>query len=72
MLARLADIAIADETLSLQVTFASLGFYPGMALPMLLKRRVGPYNALRLCASNEDLTGREAELVMPFKDFLKQ
>ena len=37
-----ADIAIADETLSLQVTFASLGFYPGMALPELLKRRVGP------------------------------
>src|SRR5215469_14491047 len=28
-----ADIAIADETLNLQVTFASLGFYPGMALP---------------------------------------
>ena len=55
------DIAIADETLSLQVTFASLGFYPGMALPELLKRRIGPYNALRLCAANEALTGREAE-----------
>jgi len=56
-----ADIAIADETLSLQVTFASLGFYPGMALPELLKRRVSPYNALRLCAANETLTGREAQ-----------
>jgi len=58
-----ADIAIADETLNLQVTFASLGFYPGMALPELLKRRVGPYHALRLCATNEALTGRQAEQI---------
>lgn len=58
-----ADIAIADETLNLQVTFASLGFYPGMALPALLTRRAGPYNALRLCATNEALNGRQAEQI---------
>ena len=58
-----ADITVADEKLNLQVTFASLGFYPGMALPGLLKRRIGPYNALRLCAANEALSSKEAERI---------
>ena len=34
-----------------------------MALPELLKRRISPYNALRLCASNEALSGEEAERI---------
>src|SRR6202167_6154158 len=40
-----SDIAFADETLKLQVTFGGLGLYPGMALPSLLTRKVGPYRA---------------------------
>ena len=37
-----SDTAFADETLKLQVTFAGLGLYPGMALPTLLTRKVAP------------------------------
>src|ERR1700722_3010701 len=58
-----ADIAFADETLKLQVTFAGLGLYPGMALPTLLTRKVGPYRASLLTMANEILTGREAERI---------
>ena len=56
-----ADIAFADETLKLQITFAGLGLYPGMALPTLLTRKVGPYRASLLTMANEIITGREAE-----------
>src|SRR5277367_3989952 len=55
-----ADIALADETLKLQVTFAGLGLYPGMALPTLLARKVGPYRASLLIMANEIITGRAA------------
>lgn len=58
-----ADIAFADETLKLQVTFAGLGLYPGMALPTLLTRKVGPYRASLLTMANEIITGREAERI---------
>jgi 2-(1,2-epoxy-1,2-dihydrophenyl)acetyl-CoA isomerase len=58
-----ADIAFADETLHLQVTFAGLGLYPGMALPALLARKVGPYRASLLMTANEVITGREAEQI---------
>src|SRR5271170_6550414 len=58
-----ADIAFADETLKLQVTFAGLGLYPGMALPTLLVRKVGPYRASLLTMANEIVTGREAERI---------
>jgi len=58
-----ADIAFADETLSLQVTFAGLGLYPGMALPTLLARKVGPYRASLLTMTNELVSGREAERI---------
>jgi enoyl-CoA hydratase/carnithine racemase len=58
-----ADIAFADETLKLQVTFAGLGLYPGMALPTLLARKVGPYRASLLTMANETITGREAERI---------
>jgi enoyl-CoA hydratase/carnithine racemase len=56
-----ADIALADETLQLQITFAGLGLYPGMALPKLLARKVGPYRASLLTMTNEIISGREAE-----------
>jgi enoyl-CoA hydratase/carnithine racemase len=58
-----ADIAFADETLKLQVTFAGLGLYPGMALPTLLARKVGSYRASLLTMANEIITGREAERI---------
>ena len=58
-----ADIAFADETLQLQVTFGALGLYPGMALPTLLTRKVGPYQASLMTMANEILTGREAERI---------
>jgi len=55
------DIAFADETLQLQITFADLGLYPGMALPILLTRTIGPYRASLLTMTNEIISGREAE-----------
>ena len=58
-----SDIAFADETLKLQVTFAGLGLYPGMALPTLLTRKVGPYRASLLIMANEVITGGEAERI---------
>jgi enoyl-CoA hydratase/carnithine racemase len=59
----IADIAFADETLDLQVTFAGLGLYPGMALPTLLARKVGPNRASLLTMTNEIISGREAERI---------
>ena len=58
-----ADIAFADETLKLQITFAGLGLYPGMALPTLLTRKIGPYRASLITMANEIVTGREAERI---------
>lgn len=58
-----ADIAFADETLQLQITFAGLGLYPGMALPTLLARKVGPYRASLLTLTNEIISGGEAERI---------
>jgi len=58
-----ADIVFADETLQLQITFAGLGLYPGMALPTLLARKVGPYRASLLTMTNEIISGREAERI---------
>ena len=55
------DIVIADESLSLQVTFAALGLYPGMALPELLRRKIGPHRAALLMTAGEAVSGREAE-----------
>lgn len=58
-----ADIALADETLNLQVTFASLGFYPGMALPPALLRKVGFQQASLLMMAGGAISGREAERI---------
>jgi len=58
-----ADIAFADETLKLQITFAGLGLYPGMGLPTLLTRKIGPYRASLLTMANEIVSGREAERI---------
>src|SRR6202162_5573713 len=58
-----ADIAFADETLKLQITFAGLGLYPGLALPTLLTRRVGHSRASLLTMADEIVTGREAERI---------
>lgn len=55
------DIAIADETLNLQVTFAALALYPGMALPGLLLRKVGRSRTALLAIAGEAVNGREAE-----------
>jgi 2-(1,2-epoxy-1,2-dihydrophenyl)acetyl-CoA isomerase len=55
------DIALADETLNLQVTFAGLALYPGMGLPWLIARKVGASRAALLTMSNLAVSGREAE-----------
>src|SRR5215467_14918019 len=55
------DIALADETLNLQITFAGLNFYPGMGLPYLLARKVGASRAAFLMMPNLAISGREAE-----------
>jgi len=55
------DIAVADETLNLQVTFAGLALCPGMGLPWLLARKVGASRAALLTMSNLAVSGREAE-----------
>ena len=55
------DIAIADETLNLQVTFANLALYPGMALPGLLMRKVGRSRTALLAIACETVNGKEAE-----------
>lgn len=55
------DIAIADETLNLQVTFAGLALYPGMALPGLLLRKVGRSRTALMTIAGEAVNGREAE-----------
>jgi enoyl-CoA hydratase/carnithine racemase len=55
------DIALADETLNLQITFAGLNFYPGMGLPYLLTRKVGASRAAFLMMGNVAVSGREAE-----------
>jgi enoyl-CoA hydratase/carnithine racemase len=55
------DIALADETLNLQVTFAGLNFYPGMGIPYLLRRKVGASRAAFLMMGNLAVSGREAE-----------
>src|SRR5215469_2303969 len=55
------DIALADETLNLQITFAGLNFYPGMGLPYLLARKVGASRAAFLMMPNLAVSGGEAE-----------
>jgi enoyl-CoA hydratase/carnithine racemase len=56
-----SDIAVADESLNLQVTFAGLALYPGMALPYLLERKVGASRAAYLMMTDRAVSGREAE-----------
>lgn len=56
-----SDIALADETLNLQVTFAGLALYPGMGLPWLIARKIGASRAALLTMSNLAVSGREAE-----------
>jgi enoyl-CoA hydratase/carnithine racemase len=56
------DIAVADETLNLQVTFAGLALYPGMGLPYLLNRKVGGSQAARLTMANLAVGGPEGLL----------
>jgi enoyl-CoA hydratase/carnithine racemase len=55
------DVALADDTLSLQITFAGLGLYPGMALLPVLARKVGEQQAALLMMAGEAISGREAE-----------
>ena len=55
------DIALADETLNLQISFAGLTFYPGMGLPYLLARKIGASPAALLMMPNLAVSGREAE-----------
>lgn len=55
------EIALADETLNLQVTFAGLALYPGMGLPWLIARKIGASRAALLTMSNLTVSGREAE-----------
>lgn len=55
------DIALADEALNLQITFAGLHFYPGMGIPYLLARKIGANRAAFLMMPNLAVSGREAE-----------
>ena len=55
------DMALADETLNFQITFAGLHFYPGMGIPYLLARKVGANRAAFLMMPNLAISGREAE-----------
>jgi enoyl-CoA hydratase len=55
------DIALADETLNLQVTFAGLNFYPGMGIPYLLAWKVGESRAAFPMMPNLAISGSEAE-----------
>jgi enoyl-CoA hydratase/carnithine racemase len=55
------DIALADETLNLQITFAALGLYPGMGIPYLLTRKVGRGRSSMLLMANLAISGPEAE-----------
>ena len=56
-----ADVAIVDETAKLQVLDAGLRYYPGMALPFLLERKVGVQQASLLTMAQEAISAREAE-----------
>jgi enoyl-CoA hydratase/carnithine racemase len=57
------DIALADETLNLQITFAGLGLYPGMALLPMLVRKVGDQQTALLTMAGEAISGRQAERI---------
>lgn len=46
------DIALADERLNLQMTFAGLALYPGTGLPWLITRKIGASRAALLTMSN--------------------
>lgn len=57
----LSDICVADENARFQITFASVGLYPGMALSYLLPRAVSPSVSSRLLLEGPAFSGKEAQ-----------
>lgn len=55
-----ADIAIAEDTTRFQITFAHLGFYPGMALSYLLPRAVNRQHSNWMMIAAQPFSGRQA------------
>ena len=55
-----SDICLADESSNFQITFASLGLYPGMAMSYLVPKRVGQQQAAVLMVAGAPFSGREA------------
>src|SRR5215475_2970112 len=55
-----SDICVADETANFQITFASLGLYPGMAMSYLVPKLVGAQQAALLMLAGAPFSGKEA------------
>lgn len=55
-----ADIAIAEDTATFNVTFANLGFYPGMAMSYLLPRAINRQAANLMLLGSRAFSGRHA------------
>jgi enoyl-CoA hydratase/carnithine racemase len=58
-----ADIVVADETLTLRSGFTRAGLYPGIAIPELLRRKLGAARTSLLLLAEESISGREAERI---------
>lgn len=55
-----SDICLADESANFQITFASIGLFPGMALSYLVPKIVGAQQAAIIMMAAEPFSGREA------------
>jgi enoyl-CoA hydratase len=58
-----ADVMIADETAKVQIGDAGLGYFPELALPFLMERRIGVQQAPLLTMARQPLSGHDAEKV---------
>lgn len=56
----ISDITVAEADASFQITFASLGLYPGMGMPYLVPRTIGPQRASWLLLSGQTINGVKA------------
>jgi len=55
-----SDICLADESANFQITFASIGLFPGMALSYFVPKIVGAQQAAIIMMAAEPFSGREA------------
>ena len=58
-----SDICVADETANFQITFASLGLYPGMAMSYVVPKLVGSQQAALLMVAGAPFSGKDAAAV---------